>query len=223
MEKTKNQEFFKPLMEQDKIAQAIISVMKAVKGMEKKAKVGSGNSSYDGTKDMDVKEVFNEEMAKAGLCIVPTEISASEQVDRWEEVDLWSKETPKPMKSKQSIFTTVSTKYMLLHESGQSIELAGYGHGVDPQDKGAGKATTYALKNCLLLTFLTPVGKMPDTDLTHSNEITTPQKDYKKLYGNASNLEELQVLWTGLSRQEQTNTLELKEKRKKEILNFKTS
>lgn len=201
--------------ELDKIAKAIIKVMQAVKGMEKKSKVGKGDYAYDGTKDMDVKEVFNEEMAKAGLCIVPTSIENNERVDRWEETTSYGS------KQKQSIFTTVSTKYMLLHESGQSIELAGYGHGVDNQDKGAGKATTYALKNCLLLTFLTPVGKMPDTELTHSEEIETPKKDYKKLYSNAYDLEELKVLWGGLSRQEQTDTRSLKETRKKEILNFK--
>jgi hypothetical protein len=66
---------------------------------------------------------------------------------------------------------------MLLHESGESIELMGYGHGVDTQDKGAGKATTYALKNCLLYTFLTPVGKIDDTETTHSEEIATPKKN----------------------------------------------
>ena len=44
----------------------------------------------------------------------------------------------------------VKTKYLLLHESGESLELAGYGHGIDSQDKGAGKATTYAMKNALL-------------------------------------------------------------------------
>ena len=209
-------------MELDKIAKAIIKVMNAVKGLEKRSHVGKGQHAYDGTKDMDVKEVFNEEMAKAGLCILPTEIKASEQIDRWDEVDQWSKVTPKPMKTKQSVFTTVSTKYLLLHESGQSIELAGYGHGIDPQDKGAGKATTYALKNCLLLSFLTPVGKMPDTDLEHSNDIVTPKKDYKKMYLNASNIEELQLLWTSLSNQEQVDTRLLKETRKKEILNFKS-
>jgi hypothetical protein len=56
----------------------------------------------------------------------------------------------------------------------------GYGHGVDPQDKGAGKATTYALKNCLLYTFLTPVGKIDDTDKTHSDEIPSPPKSTLK-------------------------------------------
>jgi len=146
------------------ISKAIIAVMKEVKGMEKGATIGTGNYKYNGTKDQDVKEVFNEALAKEGLCIMPIDIQESTQVDRWNE----------GTKSKQSIFTKVTVKYMLLHESGESIELAGYGHGVDNQDKGAGKATTYALKNCLLYTFLTPVGKIDDTETTHSNEIAAP-------------------------------------------------
>ena len=163
------------------ISKAILNVMKEVKGMEKNSKVGAGASSYDGTKDQDVKEVFNDAMQRNGLCILPTEINESTQVDRWEE------STSYGIKQKQSVFTKVTTKYLLLHESGESIELAGYGHGVDSQDKGAGKATTYALKNCLLYTFLTPVGKIDDTDLTHSNDIKQKTVDYKLQYTNLLN------------------------------------
>lgn len=152
------------------IAKAIIEVMKAVKGMEKNSHVGSGNHSYNGTKDQDVKEVFNEAFANAKLCILPIDIQDTVEVSRWEE------KTNYGLKQKQSVFTTAKVKYMLLHESGESVELMGYGHGVDTQDKGAGKATTYALKNCLLYTFLTPVGKIDDTDTTHSNDIQAPAK-----------------------------------------------
>jgi hypothetical protein len=157
------------------IAKAIIQVMKEVKGMEKNSNVGSGRNSYNGTKDQDVKEVFNDALAKNGLCILPIDIQEDTQIDRWEQ------EYNGQMQQKQSVFTKVKTKYMLLHESGESIELAGYGHGVDPQDKGAGKSTTYALKNCLLYTFLTPVGKIDDTETTHSENIPTPQPVKKKL------------------------------------------
>tara|TARA_R110002012_G_scaffold154093_2_gene314335 strand:+ start:2437 stop:3054 length:618 start_codon:yes stop_codon:yes gene_type:complete len=150
------------------IAKAIIQVMKEVKGMEKNSNVGSGRNSYNGTKDQDVKEVFNDALAKNGLCILPIDIQEETQIDRWEQEYNGQKQ------QKQSVFTKVTTKYMLLHDSGESIELAGYGHGVDPQDKGAGKATTYALKNCLLYTFLTPVGKIDDTETTHSENIPTP-------------------------------------------------
>lgn len=155
--------------EKKNIAKAIIEVMKAVKGMEKNSQIGSGSYAYSGTKDQDVKEVFNDALAKNGLCIMPIDIDENTQVDRWEVQG----------KTKQSIFTKVKVKYLLLHDTGESIELCGYGHGVDNQDKGAGKATTYALKNCLLYTFLTPVGKIDDTDTTHSEEITTPQQTFK--------------------------------------------
>ena len=151
------------------ISLAIIEVMKSVKGMEKNSNVGSGYNSYNGTKDQDVKEVFNTALADNGLCIVPTDIQEETKVDRWQQ------EYNGKMQQKQSVFTKVKVKYLLLHTSGESIELMGYGHGVDPQDKGAGKATTYALKNCLLYTFLTPVGKIDDTETTHSEEIEAPQ------------------------------------------------
>jgi hypothetical protein len=154
------------------LAKAVITVMKEVKGMEKNSRVGGNSASaYDGTKDQDVKEIFNDALQRNGLCVLPTDIQETTQIDRWEEIDQWSKETPKATKQKQSVFTKVVTKYLLLHESGESLELSGYGHGVDPQDKGAGKATTYALKNLLLYTFLTPVGKIDDTDTTHSTTI----------------------------------------------------
>jgi len=157
------------------IAKAIIQVMAEVKGMEKNSKVGTGQGSYDGTKDQDVKEVFNNALQKNGLCILPIDIQETTQIDRWEESSNYG------VKQKQSVFTKVNVKYMLLHESGESIELAGYGHGIDAQDKGAGKATTYALKNCLLYSFLTPVGKIDDTDLKHSNDIEVPQKSAPKV------------------------------------------
>lgn len=156
------------------IAEAIIQVQKAVKGMEKTSNVGSGNNAYKGTKDQDVKEVFNTELSKAGLCILPISIEDTTEVSRWTQLYNGIEQ------QKQSVFTKVVTRYMLLHTSGESIELSGYGHGVDPQDKGAGKATTYALKNCLLYTFLTPVGKIDDTDRTHSDDIETPNPEISK-------------------------------------------
>jgi len=155
------------------LSKAIIKVMSEVKGMEKNSEVGSGRNSYNGTKDSDVKEIFNEALERNGLCILPTGIDETTELSRWSE------ETNYGLKQKQSVFTKVKTKYLLLHESGESVELAGYGHGVDAQDKGAGKATTYALKNCLLYTFLTPVGKIDDTETTHSEEISTPVKKPK--------------------------------------------
>jgi len=153
----------------DELVAAIIKVMQAVKGMEKNSQVGSGRMAYSGTKDQDVKEVFNDALSHNGLCMLPMDIEESTELSRWEETNEYG------TKQKQSVFTKVKVKYLLCHESGQSQVICGYGHGVDSQDKGAGKATTYAMKNALLYTFLTPVGKIDDTDTTHSQEIEAPQ------------------------------------------------
>jgi len=151
------------------IAKAILEVMGEVKGIEKNSNVGSGNYGYKGVKDKDVRLIIGASMKKHGLSILPIGITEDRQIDRWEET--YNGQT----KTKQSVFTSVITKYLLLHDSGESIELSGYGHGVDTQDKGAGKATTYALKNTLLNTFLVPTGTIEDTDETHSEDIDVPQ------------------------------------------------
>jgi hypothetical protein len=156
------------------IAKAILAVMKDVKGIDKTMTVGSGSNSYKGVPDQEVKKIIGESMQRNGLTILPTGVEAKTQVDRWSELDSYSK-VPGATKQKQSVFTEVNTKYLLLHESGESIELSGYGHGVDSQDKGAGKATTYALKYTLLYTFLVPTGKIDDSDNDHSDNKEVPQ------------------------------------------------
>lgn len=156
------------------LAKAVIAVMKAVKGIDKSMTVGTGSNSYKGVADKDVKLAIGDAMEKNGLCLLPIEVDAKTQVDRWEETNQYG------TKMKQNVFVEATTKYLLLHESGESQVIAGYGNGVDSQDKAAGKATTYALKYALLYTFMVPTGKIDDADNTHSEAIETPQTKAKK-------------------------------------------
>ena len=156
------------------ISLAIIEVMKEIEWVTKGMTVWKWDNSYKWVADKDVKQALRDSMTKNWLSLLPTSVESKIQVDRWEEVDPYSKSVPKDMKSKQSVFTEVTTKYILLHTSGESIELAWYWQGVDTQDKWAWKATTYALKNTLLNMFLIPTGV--DTDNTHSDEYDVPKK-----------------------------------------------
>ena len=155
------------------LAQAICQVMQEVKSIEKNLTVGEGKSSYKGVADKDVKHLVGEAMTRAGLVILPIGIEPTVKVERWTE------DTNYGPKVKQSVFTEVKTKYLLLHESGQSQEIVGYGHGVDSQDKSAGKATTYALKYALLYAFMVPTGTIDDADNTHSD--SQPVKAVQKV------------------------------------------
>jgi len=182
------------------ISKAIISVMKEVKNIEKGMSVGTGKSSYRAISDSMVRNEVKKAMTDNGLCIIPISVNANVKIDRWEEADSYNGGA---MKTKQSVFTEAHTKYLLLHESGESIEIAGYGHGVDSQDKGAGKATTYALKNAILDTFLIIKGDDIDTDKTHSDDLPVPPKAktkeevfelVKKDIANAKSIEECQEI-----------------------------
>jgi len=152
------------------ISKAIIAVMKEVKNIEKGMTVGTGKATYKAISDSMVRNEVKKAMTDNGLCILPISVQATVKIDRWEEADSYNG----GMKTKQSAFTEAHTKYLLLHDSGESIEIAGYGHGVDTQDKGAGKATTYALKNAILDTFLIIKGDDMDTDSKHSDDIPVP-------------------------------------------------
>lgn len=159
-----------------KLHSAINEVMKEVKNIEKNLTVGDGKSSYKGVSDKDVKLAIGQSMAKHGLTCLMVDIIPTIKVERWTESTNYGD------KVKQSVFTEVICKFKLTHsESGESEQIVGYGHGVDSQDKSAGKATTYALKNALLYSFLVPTGTIEDTDNSHSDQLPTapPPKPQK--------------------------------------------
>ena len=157
------------------IVPAIIKVMGAVKSIEKSMTVGKGDSAYKGVPDAAVKEAIGAAMEANGLCIVPTSISAETTIERWNETYNGNE------KVKQQVLERVNCKYLLMHTSGEWIEIAGRGHGTDSQDKAAGKATTYALKYALLYTFMIPTVKIDDADTTHSDSHDVPNSDLKWL------------------------------------------
>lgn len=159
----------------ENLVKAILQVMEEVEGIEKSMTIGSGTNAYKGVPDQEVKKSVGKAMRKAGLVILPIGVTPLTKVERWEELDPYSKSVPQGTKVKQSVFTEVTTRYKLMHTSGEFEILEGYGHGVDSQDKSAGKATTYALKYALLYAFLIPTGKIDDADTTHSDDVETPK------------------------------------------------
>jgi hypothetical protein len=176
------------------LIKAVIAVMNDVKGIEKSMTVGEGKMSYKGVPDKEVKKIIGSAMAKHGLCILPTGVKPTIKIERWEEPDNYGK-----IKQKQSVFTEVVSTYLLMHESGESQEICGYGHGVDSQDKGAGKATTYALKYALLYSFLVPTGDIDDADTVHSQEYSVKPLSISK--------EELNILEKQLSERESIESI----------------
>lgn len=144
------------------LAKAVIALIKAVGPIAKNSEIGTGKNAYKGVSDKDVKEVVGKALAENQLCLLPIDVIANESTYLSKDYN---------GNDKVNFFTAVNTKYLLLHESGESVVLTGYGHGVDTQDKAAGKATTYALKYLLLYLSMAATGGIDDADAHHSDSL----------------------------------------------------
>lgn len=119
----------------------ILSIMEAVQRLEKDTSVSFGKTDYKALSEEKVTSILREQMIKQKLIVFPVEMFSH----------------------REGQITHVDVKYRIVDtESGQFIEVVSCGDGADTQDKGSGKAMTYAYKYMWLRTFAIPTGEDPD-------------------------------------------------------------
>lgn len=153
------------------IYQKINEVMKNVEYLTKDDKVEFGTTKYKAISEEKVTTAVREQLVKQGIVIIPVEQQSE------------NKELIRTEKS-VNMLTTVHVKYRIqnIDDVNDFIEVESNGTGVDTQDKGVGKAMTYAYKYMLLRTFAIPTGEDPDkissaeTDAKIKKEIEAEQE-----------------------------------------------
>lgn len=150
----------------------ISQVSGEIEYLQKDDKVGFGSNQYKAISIEKVMSAVADKMNKYGIVIYPVE---QEYVRKDEEV------TKKDGTVGINRISDVNVKYEIvnIHEPNQKIITVSSGTGVDTQDKGIGKAMTYAYKNMIIKLFAIATGD--DTDKVHSDDYTN------KLLGNESN------------------------------------
>lgn len=119
----------------------ILDIMKAVQYLAKDDQVAFGNTKYRALSEEKVTTIMRQQLIEHGLIVYPAAMAAS-RAGQISHVDV--------------------TYRMVDTESGEYIEIASCGDGADSQDKGAGKAMTYAYKYMWLRAFALPTGEDPD-------------------------------------------------------------
>jgi hypothetical protein len=153
----------------------IYNVMNESEGLEKDLTVGSGASSYKAVGEKEVLNMLKPLFKKHKLIVFPVDGDISETNSVWEAEYNGKKDT------KTRNVTQIKVRFKIVDvETGESETLVGFGNGADSQDKGSGKAFTYAFKTMLSKTFMLFSGE--DTDNTHSDDIGgyTPPKATQK-------------------------------------------
>lgn len=136
------------------IYEKISEIMKNVQYMNKDDHVKFGNTNYKALSEEKVTTIMREHMVQQGLIVFPIEMEHS----------------------KNGQISHVDVKYRILNVENpeEYIDVVSCGDGADSQDKGAGKAMTYAFKYMWLRTFAIPTGE--DSDKISSAELDAKQK-----------------------------------------------
>lgn len=143
----------------------IYNVMNDSAGLEKNLTVGSGANSYKAVGEKEVLNMLKPLFKKYKLIVFPVNGDISEQNNYYDTT--FNGETT----TKARNVTQLKVQFKIVDvETGESEMLVGFGNGADSQDKGSGKAFTYAFKTALSKTFMLFSGE--DTDNEHSDDIT---------------------------------------------------
>ena len=147
----------------------ISQISSEIEYLKKDDKVGFGNNAYKAISIEKVMTSVSEKMNKFGIVIYPVE----QVYDRKDE-EVTKKDGTKGINR----ISDVDVKYQVvnIHSPQEQFIVVSSGTGVDTQDKGIGKAMTYAYKNMIIKLFAIATGD--DTDKVHSDEYTN------KLLGN---------------------------------------
>ena len=124
------------------IYEKILAIMQDVQYLAKDDHVQFGSTNYKALSEEKVTSIMREELIKNKLVIFPIAQEAN----------------------RNGTITHVDTKYRMVNVENpeEFIEIVSCGDGADTQDKGSGKAMTYAFKYMWLRVFALPTGEDPD-------------------------------------------------------------
>lgn len=137
------------------LMQKMAKVMEAVQYLQKDDRVDAGmGKSYRAITEEKVTTTVRAAMLDNGIIMYPIKMDT--------HVTNETVETKNGPRINRLTHIDVVYRMVNVDDPADSIEIASSGSGVDTQDKGIGKAMTYAYKYALLRTFAIPTGEDPD-------------------------------------------------------------
>lgn len=146
----------------------ISAISSEIEYLKKDDTVGTGKNTYKAISIEKVMTSVSDKMCKYGIVIYPVEQSYLRTDEKVIGIDYNTKKEVE----KINRISDVDVKYEVvnIHNPIEKIIAVSSGTGVDTQDKGVGKAMTYAYKNMIIKLFAIATGD--DTDKIHSDDYT---------------------------------------------------
>lgn len=150
---------------------AAISVEMATVG--KNLTVGDGKNKYKAVSERDIIDAVKPLEAKYGVYSYPVSRRVLES-NLLESESTYNGNTTK----KTTFMTRIETTYRFVNmdKPDEYIEIISFAEGIDPQDKGSGKAMTYADKYALMKAYKISTGDDPDQEASQPTEYKKAEK-----------------------------------------------
>lgn len=149
-------------------------IYKAVQRLSKDDNVSFGQTKYKALSEAKVTGIMREQFNKQKLVVWPIE-------QNWTRI---------------GNITHVDVKYRILNVENpeEYIDVVSCGDGADTQDKGSGKAMTYAYKYMWLRTFAIQTGEDPDKICNEELEYMQKKEEVKMMQDSGINANEWSAL-----------------------------
>lgn len=141
----------------------LAAISSEIQNIQKDDTVGAGNTSYKAVSIEKVVKIVADKMNAYGVVVYPISQEYTRQDER-----ITNKYNQEVINRVSDV--NVSYEVVNIHKPEEKVHTVASGTGVDTQDKGVGKAQTYAYKNMLLKLFAIPTGDDPDK--VHSDDYT---------------------------------------------------
>lgn len=144
--------------QQKNIYQRVLGIMAEIKYIQKGDKKVNGQYSF--VSHDQVTGTLHPAFVEHGIVVIPNVVSLSQEGNRTS--------------------VCLRTDFINADNPSDKIEVISWGYGIDPQDKGPGKAVSYAYKYALLKTFCLETGDDPDMDAKSEYEAPKAQNEESK-------------------------------------------
>lgn len=142
--------------EKKNLYEKIQLVSNEIKNIEKNMTVGKGNYAYKAVQDIDVTLEVKEAETKYGLVSIPVK----QELVKSEIVRVVKEGGGETINYVDIVKMTL--RIINLDNTSEFVDVESFGRGLDPGDKGFGKASTYARKYALLNAYKIATGEDPD-------------------------------------------------------------
>ena len=176
-------------METKNIYQRMSAITDEINRVAKNLTVGEGKFEYKAAGEADILAAVKPAEAKHGIYSYPLE----REIIETNVLTNISTDYKGNSVEKKQLFMRIRVVYRFINVDNpdQYIDIVSYGDGIDPGDKGCGKAMTYADKYALMKAYKIETGDDPDQN--PSEQIKT----IKPVLASADQVRKLSLIYTG--------------------------